>query len=258
MLHDARDEDVVAVADGVDLDLAAHHVLVDQNRVLDLVAGDDLHELADIGLLVGNLHALTAQNVGRTDENRVAQLVGGLDGLLLGHNRVARRTRDAALLEDNVELFAVLSGVDRPCRGAENRNAELFEVRREVDGGLTAELNDRVVRLLGLDNAGHVLRSQRLEVQTVSGIEVGGDGLRVVVDDDGLIALFLECPGTMYGAEVKLDTLSDTDRAGTKDEDFLSVVCLVQLRFRRRIRNSNTVWLLRTQRHRYLPSCKLR
>ena len=30
----------------------------------------------------------------------------------------------------------------------------------------------------------------------------------------------------MYGAEVKLDTLSDTDRTGTKDEDFFAVVCL--------------------------------
>ena len=75
VLHDTRDEDVVAVTDGIDLDLAAHHVLIDQNWVLNLVAGDNLHELADIGLLVGNLHALTAQNVGRTNENRIAKLV---------------------------------------------------------------------------------------------------------------------------------------------------------------------------------------
>ena len=148
VLHDTRDEDVVAVADGIDLDFAAHHVLIDQNRVLNLVAGDNLHELADIGLLVGNLHALTAQNVGRTNENRIAKLVSRLDSLLLGHNRVACRTRDAALFEDNVELFTVLSGVDRPCRRAEDRNTELLKVSRKVDGGLTAELYDSVIRLL--------------------------------------------------------------------------------------------------------------
>ena len=67
--------------------------------------------------------------------------------------------------------------------GAENRNAELFEVCCEVDGGLAAELNDSVIRLC-LDNAGHVLGRQRLEVQTVSGVEVGGNRLRVV-DDNG-------------------------------------------------------------------------
>ena len=121
----------------------------------------------------------------------------------------------------HVELFAVLSGVDRPCRGAENRNAELFEVRREVDGGLTAELNDRVVRLLGLDNAGHVLRSQRLEVQTVSGIKVSGNGLRVVVDDDGLAAELLQRPDSVNRAVVELDALTDADRAGTENEDLL-------------------------------------
>ena len=133
MLHDTRNEDVVAVADGIDLDLAAHHVLIDQNRVLDLVAGDNLHELADIGFLVGNFHALTAQNVGRTNENRIAKLVGCLDSLFLGHNRMACRTRDTALFEDNIELFTVFSGVDRPCRRAEDRNTELLKVRRKVD-----------------------------------------------------------------------------------------------------------------------------
>ena len=57
VLHDTRDQDVFAVADGVDLDLAAHHILIDQHRVLNLMAGDDLHIFPDILLTVGNLHA---------------------------------------------------------------------------------------------------------------------------------------------------------------------------------------------------------
>ena len=134
---------------------------------------------------------------------------------------MARRTRDAALLEDDVEFLAVLGGVDRPCRGAEDRNAQLLKVRRKVDGGLAAELNDRVVRLLGLDDAGHVLRGQRLEVQTVSGVEVSGDGLRVVVDDDGLAAELLQCPDRVNRAVVELDALTDADRAGAENEDLL-------------------------------------
>ena len=201
-------------------DLAAHHVLIDQNRVLDLVAGDNLHELAHVGFLVGNFHALTAENVGRTDEDRIAELVSRLDSFLLGHNRVASRTRDAALLEDNVEFLTVLGGVDRPCRGAENRNAELLKVRREVDGGLAAELNDRVVRLLGLDDAGHVIRSQRFEVQTVSGIEVSDICLRVV-DDDGLAASFCSAQTARNRAVVEFDALTDADWAGAENEDLL-------------------------------------
>ena len=68
---------------------------------------------------------------------------------------------------------------------------------RKVDGGLTAELYDSVIRLLGLDNAGNVLRCQRLEVQTVCGVKVSGNGLRVVVDDNGLAAQLLQRPDSV-------------------------------------------------------------
>ena len=98
VLHDTWMRDVVAVTDGIDLDLAGPSCTYrPEPDSSTLVAGDDLHELADIGLLVGNLHALTAQNVGRTNENRIAKLVSRLDSFFLGHNRVARRTRDTAL-----------------------------------------------------------------------------------------------------------------------------------------------------------------
>ena len=123
--------------------------------------------------------------------------------------------------KDNVELF---HGPRRrrstmpACRGSER---PAFEVRGEVDGGLTAELNDRVVRLLGLDDAGHVLRGQRLKVQTVSGVEVGGNGLRVVVDDNGLAAELLQRPDRVNRAVVELDALTDTDRTGAENQNLL-------------------------------------
>ena len=133
---------------------------------------------------------------------------------------MACRTRDTALFEDNVELFTVLSGVDRPCRRAEDRNTELLKVSRKVDGGLTAELYDSVIRLLGLDNAGNVLRCQRLEVQTVCGVKVSGNGLRVVVDN-GLAAQLLQRPDSVNRAVVELDALTDTDRTGAKYQNLL-------------------------------------
>ena len=40
----------------------------------------------------------------------------------------------------------------------------------------------------------HVLGGERLEVESVGDVEVGGDGLRVVVDDDGLIAPSASAP----------------------------------------------------------------
>lgn len=48
VLHDAGDQDVVPVADGVDLDLTAGEVFVDEDRAGLLLAQDDLHVLLDV------------------------------------------------------------------------------------------------------------------------------------------------------------------------------------------------------------------
>ena len=99
-----------------------------------------------------------------------------------------------ALLQDHVELLAVLGCVDAPCGCAEDRDAQLFDMRGQLDGGLPAELHDGTVRLLGRGHAGHVLGRERLEIQAVGRVEVGGHGLRVVVDDNGLTAELLAAP----------------------------------------------------------------
>ena len=91
----------------------------------------------------------------------------------------------------------------------------------QVDCGLTAKLYDRRVRLLSVDNALNVLGRQRLEVQTISGVKVGGNGLRVVVDDNGLTAQLLECPDRVNRAVVELDTLTDTDGTGAQNQYLL-------------------------------------
>ena len=57
------------------------------------------------------------------------------------------------------------------------------------------------------------------QVQTVSGVEVGGDGLRVVVDDDGLADELLQRPDRVNRAVVELDALTDADGARTEDEE---------------------------------------
>ena len=51
----------------------------------------------------------------------------------------------------------------------------------------------------------------------------------VVVDDNRLPAFLCECPCTMYGTEVELDTLSDTDRTGSENENLLLWLCLNSL-----------------------------
>ena len=91
----------------------------------------------------------------------------------------------------------------------------------QLDGGLTAELHHSTPGLLDLQDAVHILGGQRVKVQPVGGIEVGGDGFGVVVDDDSLVAVLLQRPDTVYRAVVELDALADPDGAGTEYQDLL-------------------------------------
>ena len=64
---------------------------------------------------------------------------------------------------------------------------------------------------------------QRVKVQAVTGIKVGGDGLGVVVDEDGLAAVLLQRPDRVDRAIVKLNALTDADGAGAENKDLLLV-----------------------------------
>ena len=158
-----------------------------------------------------NDHILTAEHVGRTQQHRIAQLVRDLDRFLRRHDREALRTRDAALLQQLVKALSVLCRINIICGRAEDIHAGICQMACELDRRLTAELHDNAVGLFGLDDVVHILRRQRVEIQAVAGVEVGGDGLRVVVADDRLVAELFQRPDTVYRAVVKLDALPDAD-----------------------------------------------
>ena len=85
--------------------------------------------------------------------------------------------------------------------------------------------------MLQIHDALHILRSQRFKIQLIRNIKVCADSLRIVIDDDRLIAFFGKSPGTVYGTEVKLDSLADPDRSGTKDQHLLLSCGLFHLIF---------------------------
>ena len=89
----------------------------------------------------------------------------------------------------------------------------------QLDGRLAAEGHHHAHGLLHLDDVHDILGEQRLKVQTVGGVIVRGDGLRVVVDDDHLVAQLLQRPDAVDGGVVELDALTDADGAGAQHHD---------------------------------------
>ena len=139
-------------------------------------------------------------------------------------NRMACGSRNPAFLQNLVEQLPVLRRIHILRRRTENRNAHLHQAFRQLDGRLAAELNHRAIRLLNVHNTLHVFRSQWFKIQLIRNIEVGAYRLRIIIYDNGLIAFSAERPGAVNRAEVKFDSLADTNRAGTEDKHLFAVI----------------------------------
>ena len=201
------------------------HVFIDQDRVILGDPVDDADKLIDIVIVDRDLHTLSAKNVGRANENRITQLVLLPSFASSAVNTVCPcRSRNLALLQDLIEELSVLCRVNVLCSSSKDRNAHLHQGLGQLDRGLSTELDHSSVRFLDIDDALHIFRGQRLKIQLICDIEVGTYGLRVIVDDDRLIAFFCKCPGAVNGTEVELDTLSDTDRTGAENQYLLRLL----------------------------------
>ena len=120
------------------------------------------------------------------------------------------------------ERAAVLGVVDRLRRGAQHRHAGVLEPLRQAERRLPAERaddpGDRPGGPLGLDDLEHVLEGERLEVQPVGGVVVGGDGLGVAVDHHRLVAGVLQRHDRVHAGVVELDALPDPVGPGAEDQ----------------------------------------
>ena len=129
----------------------------------------------------------------------------------------------AEAVQQLLEALAVLGEVDGVGRGAEDRDAGVVQRVGELQRRLAAELDDdavqRAVVLLDAQDLQHVLERQRLEVEPVGGVVVGGDGLGVAVDHDGLVAGVGQREAGVAAAVVELDALADAVRAAAEDDD---------------------------------------
>ena len=115
------------------------------------------------------------------------------------------------------ERAAVLGQVDRLGAGADDRHAGLLEPFGQAERRLPAELHDdaddagtaRARGGFGVVHLEDVLERQRLEVQPVGGVVVGGHRLGVAVDHHGLEPGRAQRRRGVHAAVVELDALPD-------------------------------------------------
>ncbi len=213
-----------AVGDGVDVDLdGVGEVAVEEDR---RVAGD-LHGVADVagelGVVADDLHGAAAEDVAGADDQGVADAFRDRHRLGGGAGDAVDGLAQVEAVEEGLEALAVLGEVDGVRGGAEDGDAGVVQGVGELQRGLAAELDDdavqRAVLLLDAEDFEDVLEGEGLEVEAVGGVVVGGDGLGVAVDHDGLVAGFRQREAGVAAAVVELDALADAVGAAAEDDD---------------------------------------
>ena len=89
VLHDSRDQDILAIAYRINFNLLTHQVLIYQDRVFLCDPVDDADEFIYIFVVDRDLHTLSAKYIGWADEYRVAEFVGCFFGFFCGKYGVA-------------------------------------------------------------------------------------------------------------------------------------------------------------------------
>ena len=198
VLHNTRDQDIVAITYCIDLDLLTLQIFIYQDRMILCDPVDDADKFFHIFIIDSDLHTLAAKYIRRTNQYRVTKTVGNLFCFLCSIYGSSLWSRDLALLQDLIKQLSVLSRIYIFCGSTKDRHTHLHQSFGQFDSGLSTKLYYRSIRFFQTDNALHILRCQRLKIQFICNIEVCTYGLRVVIDNDGLISFFGECPGTMY------------------------------------------------------------
>ena len=224
VLHDGRDKGVRAVGQGVGFGFnGVVQEAVDQNGPFR----GQINGFGDVFLehllVVDDFHAAAAQHKGGPDHDRVTDARGDGAGFLEadGHARLGHG--NAHFLHHLAEPVAVLGQVDGVGGGAEDFHARGGQFGGQVQRSLAAKLHHHALGFLFLVNGQDVFDGQRLEIEFVGGVVIGGDGFRVAVDHDGLVTGGAQGKRGVHAAIVELDPLADPVGAAAQDHDFLAV-----------------------------------
>ena len=107
------------------------------------------------------------------------------------------------------EQITVFGQVNGGRTGANNGHASVFQRLCELERRLSTKGNNHAIGVFGFHNVHHVFVRERLEVQFVGSVVIGGDRFGVAVDHDGLKAFCRKRVGSMHAAIIELDALAN-------------------------------------------------
>ena len=225
---DRADDDAVVrlVADDLHLELfPAEHAFLDQHLSRRRGVEPALDDLDELLAVVGDAAAGAAERERRTDDGRQPHMLERRQRLRHGVREHRARRFEPYSVHRLAEELAVLGLGDRFRLGTDHLDAELgeraqpVELERRVERRLSAHRRQQRVRPLLLDDLGHHLRRDRLDVGCIRQLRIGHDRGRIGIDEDDPVALGLQRLAGLGAGIVELARLADHDGAGADDED---------------------------------------
>ena len=197
-LHDSRNKDMLSVADTVYLDFLAPDVLIYQDRLVLVYLNGSLEVASKVAFLGYNLHCASAKHKAWSHKHRISDLLCSSNAVLDISNSTSRRLRNSKLRKNSLESVPVLSPFNGLTVCSDNSYAILSERLCKINGSLSSKSRDNTIRLLKLNNVHYILNAKRLEIKLVRGRVISRNSLRIIVNNDGLIARFSDCVYCMH------------------------------------------------------------
>ena len=235
MLHNGRNEGMCAITDSICFTF--HCVIqetVNQNGSVGGYANSGIHVFCQIFGAIHDFHTAAAQNIGGANHNGIADFFCDMKGIRNRNCHAGFGHGNTKLIHHCTEVVSVFCQVDHSRRSPQNFYAVLFQISRQIQRSLTAELRDNANGLFFFINAQHIFQCQRFKVKLIGGVIVCGNGFGVAVYDNCFKTKLLQRQRSMYAAVVKFNTLPDSVGAAAQNHnlglfcaDGVFVLCII-------------------------------
>ena len=224
-LHDARHKDILSVTNTIDFHFLTPDVVIYQYRLFLIDFYRCFQILAKLLLFCHNLHGSSTQNKTWTYQHRIPYGSSGSHSVFnIGHclpfwlwnGKLCEK------LFKGLPIFCFFNGF-AVC--SDNGDTSGFQRLCQINGSLSAQRGNDALRLLQFNDIHYVFHTEGLKIQFIRSRIIGRNCFGIIVDDNGFIS---GVPDGFYGMDcgiVKFYSLPDSDRTGTKHQNFLSVSC---------------------------------
>ena len=191
--------------------------------------GGDVIQLIHV---VGDAATGTTQGIGRTHDQGEPHLLGEFLSRIHTFHNGALGNGLMEFFHGFLEQFPVFRLHDAGDLGAQEldivflQDAFFIQFDGQVQADLPAQGGQQGIRPFLGDDSFQEFHIQGLHIDPVSNVHIGHDGGRVGVHQHHFQPLFLQGAAGLGTAVVEFRSLTDDDRAGTNDHDFLYIFLL--------------------------------